>query len=289
MAKTLIIVILSLATTGLAFGAERVPDQNAQGGIHPYLWEGFVFEGVDGTVSKVGKEDRWVFAAEIDITDTKGVIKAGVKTELLYSSTLEQITTQADEKTSFNVKLWARVTRYSNSNLFDIDDREEKSFDKNFLFPYFFIPLTQIPKPEISKEEDKGDESTEAPPEKPDEESIIPAEVMERLKPERVVNLRQLKKVIKTQKDVMLVNRTGFVVSGTVGKEFKLDGVGRNVEDISFRLLQCEGLQRTEHNLAISAERQRYRIAGIVTKYKGGYYMLLSRAVRTYTHGNFAR
>ena len=87
----------------------------------------------------------------------------------------------------------------------------------------------------------------------------------------------------------MLADRTGFVIGGEGDKVFVIDGLGRNVEDISFRLLGCEVLERTEANLAGSPYRQRYRVAGRVTKYKGQFYMLLQRAVRLYSHQNFGR
>ena len=35
--------------------------------------------------------------------------------------------------------------------------------------------------------------------------------------------------------------------------------------------------------------RQRFRVSGIVTTFRGNTYMLLQRATRTYSHGNFAR
>jgi hypothetical protein len=36
-------------------------------------------------------------------------------------------------------------------------------------------------------------------------------------------------------------------------------------------------------------EPVRFKIAGVVTKYKGEKYLLLQKATRIYGHGNFAR
>ena len=112
---------------------------------------------------------------------------------------------------------------------------------------------------------------------------------MEKLRPKRVVNLAKLKKVVEVEGDVTLANRTGFVAGDERAKAFKIDALGRNIEDISFELLPCETLEYTERKIAENDLRQRYKVAGIITKYKGRFYLLLQRAVRTYSHGNFAR
>ena len=170
-----------------------------------------------------------------------------------------------------------------------LEEDEVKHFDKNYLFPFFFIPMSYTQSPQISDDKDEVDPGTEPKEEEPAEESIIPADVMKKLKPKRVINLGELKKVVDKQADVTLVDRTGFVVAGDDGKVFALDSLGRNVEDMQFRLLPCESLQYTESKLANRAGRQKFRVAGIATKYKDEYYMLLHRSIRTYSHGNFSR
>ena len=254
-----------------------------------------MFDGVEGMVTRADeKKDRWLFTPDVDVSDGRGIIKAGQPIELLPSSTLEKITADIEEpKAATAVRLWATVTRYSNrylltgSVLEDISFHED-FFDKNFLLAWYFIPMSAIEEPQSKTETDESAAEAPAPAKQSQEDAIIPVDVMAMLKPKRMVNLAKLKKLDITG-DVMLADRTGFVVSDQSGKVLKMDSLGRNVEDISFRLLPCEVLQRTERNLAASAYRQRYRVAGRVTKYKGEFYMLLQRAVRTYNHGNFAR
>ena len=284
MTKTILLLTL-LLTGGLAFGAEELENDESQNEVYPFLGEGFEVADVDGTVSKVPGQDRWVFTAQEDITDTRGVIKAGQEIEVLRSSTLEKITDMAGEEKSIDVKLWARVTRYCNMYLSGFEEDEGEHIDKNYLFPFFFIPMSDTQSPEISDDEDEVDEGAEPK----EEDSIIPSHVMKKLKPKRVVNLVELKKVVDKQSDVTLVDRTGFVIADEDDKVFATDSLGRNIEDMRFRLLPCESLQYTEFRLAKRAGRQKYRVAGIVTKYKGEYYMLLHRSIRTYSHGNFSR
>ncbi|MHC5060908.1 MAG: hypothetical protein ACYTFK_07480 [Planctomycetota bacterium] len=292
-AKIAIILILSLLSCVVGvFGADQeVPGQRAKRRV--FVREGFVLDGVPGRLTRAkGSEDKWVFAADVDFSDGKGVIKAGELIELLPSGTLEQITAQIEEgKDGTDIRLWAIVTRYSNRNRLSANELEDISlhedfFDKNFLFAWYFVPMGGIRTEPTETEGEEKAEPQEATEKK--EDSIIPADVMAKLKPKRMVNLAKLKK-LDIQGDMMLVGRTGFVVQGEQGKVFVIDGLGRNVEDISFRLLGCEVLERTEANLAGSPYRQRYRVAARVTKYKGEVYMLLQRATRTYSHGNFAR
>ncbi|MCK5000067.1 MAG: hypothetical protein KAS23_11040, partial [Anaerohalosphaera sp.] len=120
------------------------------------------------------------------------------------------------------------------------------------------------------------------------EDSILPAEVLKKFKPKRVVSLT--KEAIDVEGNAVIVDRTGFATFDKGRKQFSIDGLGQNVDDIKFHLLPCNRLVQIEKSLASNAEgRQRFKIAGTVTRYKDQYYVLLQRAARTYNHGNFAR
>ena len=71
--------------------------------------------------------------------------------------------------------------------------------------------------------------------------------------------------------------------------KFVPDALGRNVQKLSLHLLPCAALELTELKKAAEPETVRFKIAGIMTKYKGDNYLLLERAKRTYSHGNFGR
>ena len=275
----------------------------AQEGARP-LREGSMVSAVDGKLTKAAESNTWFFTAEVNITDGRGTIKAGEPIELLPSSTLERMTSlAADDDEAIHVRLWARITRYCNRNVLidklpsrkftnrkapnkqDIDLKflGENLFNRNFLFPIYFVPLSTIDETKEQKDQ-TGDTGNS------DEESIIPAEVLERLKPKRVVNLAKLKDMLETERDFILANRAGFVIIDDSAKVFTIDGLGRNVDDLHFRLLPCETLEATEKSLVETPiVRQRFRVSGVITMYKGQRYMLLQRATRTYSHDNFAR
>ncbi len=267
------------------------------------LREGSMVSAVDGKLTKAAESNKWFFTAEVDITDGRGTVKAGEPIELLPSGMLERMTSLSADDEAIHVRLWARVTRYSNRNIL-IDkmpsrkfvnrkapDKQkldskflgENLFNRNFLFPIYFVPLSTIDKTEEQK--DLTDDTGET-----DEESIIPKEVLDRLKRKRVVNLAKLDDMLETEGDVILANRTGFVIIDDSAKTFSIDGLGRNVDDLHFKLLPCDTLEATEKSLVEKPiVRQRFRVSGVITMYKGQRYMLLQRATRTYSHGNFAR
>jgi len=99
--------------------------------------------------------------------------------------------------------------------------------------------------------------------------------------------------------DAIIVNRTGFISSSGMrdsyryGKKqqygFIFDALGRKIPKKSFRLLPCEALELAEQKQSLELETLKFRIAGIVTKYKDQNYLLLQKATKVYSYGNFAR
>jgi hypothetical protein len=268
------------------------------------LRDGFVLSGTEGTITKDPDADTWYFAPTNDIIDIQGAINARQKVQFLPSSALEKIVANLEGKDSLNIRLWARITRYCNRNtlLNDLPSRKfanrkientrnldakflnENLYNKNYLFAVYFLPLTDVPAP--------APDTQKTSPDKKDtpSDSILPEGVLEQLTPKRVVNLAGIKEAMTTKTDVVLADRTGLVTIDDEHRTFEIDGLGRNLDDISFELLPCEALESTEKSLlTASLIRQRFRISGIITTYKGKQYMLMQRSTRTYSHGNFAR
>ena len=90
--------------------------------------------------------------------------------------------------------------------------------------------------------------------------------------------------------DSMLADRTAVLLKQDDSRlVFVLDALGLSVQEVSLRLLPCEVLELTEARQIAELNRPRFKIAGIKTKYKGKEYLLLQKATRTYSHGNFGR
>ncbi len=286
MKRVVFILFSVLIAGGSAFAA--TPDNEREKRSIP-LRDGFVFIGVNGLVRAQAdgqadgqanrladdKGGRWVFVPDEQISDGRGQAGPGSELEILPSSTLEKLMRTMGSEESLGVRLTARVTLYEG---------------QNFIFPVLFIPTSGGEKIETDDVPDPKQQDKEQPrANDPNDASIIPAYILKRLKPERVVDLSKIKQQVGIDNDAVLVSRTGFIEGPGGAEVFSFDAFGRGIDDVQFVLLKNTMLQQTELQLSLLSSRRRYRVAGIVTRYKGQYYLLLQRAVRTYTHGNFTR
>ena len=129
----------------------------------------------------------------------------------------------------------------------------------------------------------------------PNDLLAMPKEIRDRLSDRRIVRPRTPRQAQKTEKikierDTILADRSALLVKRNDGQLlFVLNAFGRDVRPVSLRLLPCEALELAEFTQSAIPEPVRFKIAGIVTKYKGEKYLLLQRAARVYSHGNFAR
>ena len=252
------------------------------------LGDGFTLSGIDGKlISADGSEDskdqcvslgiprRWFFEFDSDIRDGKGFVKAGAAMELLPSTVLEKITADANGSSDGLYRLWGTVTRYKY---------------KNFIFPNYFLPLSEIKPSQLPTSQESQQQEIRPTINEPNDELPMPQGIIEKIKTRKIIRTEQLKKGLELKQDSILADRTGFIVKQNDGQLiFTLDAVGWNVPKISFRLLPCEALERACRKQSDELERVRFNAAGIVTKYKGSYYLLLQRATRVYSYGNFGR
>lgn len=257
------------------------------------LGDGFILTGVNGTVSSPDSNEshyRWFFEFDSDISDDKGRVDAGTGLELLPSATLEKMTTDVEKRSNANYRLWGRVTRYKG---------------KNFIFPTYFLPLGKTNKPQSKQSQGTQQQEFKPAINEPNDALTVPREIIEKLKARKIVRPAQLRKGLELERDSVLVDRTALLVrqarkdvraqeprtiSNLCAYDlFVLDALGQNVQQVSFGLLPCEALERAEQQQSAEPDTLRFKIAGIVTKYKGRQYLLLHRARRVYSHGNFGR
>lgn len=306
MVKKLLIVAMGFSISAVVFGAAA--DEQS------LLQDGFILMSIDGEVNGPDRGDKWFFKFNIDVNDEgKGFIKAGAILELLPSVTLEKIIADVNQRPVRDYRLWGRATKYKG---------------KNFIFPTYFLPLSKIEKLQPSKETEQlqkqeGRPDVNIPLKKGEPEQIsgpndileIPKEVIEKLKtrrvaqPERRPEAPQEVKIspqdsnaIKSPEQTQPAKRPEFKPDSTLadrtallakqddgGLVFILDALGRNAPQASLQLLPCEALEMTERGQSALAEAALFKIAGIMTNYKGKHYLLLQKATRIYNHGNFGR
>lgn len=299
MSRTSVFLILVFFVSVVAAASEfdtEIIDET------PLLRDGFVMMGVDGKLVGPDSNDVYFFELLSDVNDYRVILKAGTKLELLPSSALEKMIAGVKKRPAVIYRLWnGRVTRYRG---------------RNFIFPNYFMPMMKAEKPEpkTSRAPQQEREQRLALDE-PNDVLAMPPEVIERLRARRektYVSVQPIKDVneISVDKsqpaaeegklpssrsyaqsvDSVFVDRTAFLVERDDGRfVFVPDALGRNVQKLSLRLLPCAVLEITEQKQAAQPEPVRFKIAGIMTKYKGDSFLLLEKAIRTYSHGNFGR
>ena len=293
------ILVFVVLISGLAAAAGFRPDTPPAPLL---LRDGFSLTGVDGKLISSDCNDVWFFELKEDVNDYRAVANAGTRLELLPSSTLERMVADAKTRSTPTYRLWnAEVTKYKG---------------RNFIFPRYFLPLRE-PEDEKKKVEG-GQEDVERKPEASDPNALevaidepndvltVPPEIMERLKAQRerptTTSLRQIMDsneipvgesdapAYRRGADSVFVDRTAFLVKqADGGLAFVPDALGRNVQRLSLRLLPCDILELTERMQSAEPENLRFKIAGIRTTYKDKQYLLLQKATRIYSHGNFGR
>lgn len=230
--------------------------------------EGLLLDGVEGMIRKVEKVDVWQFVpSEAAVLTDEVTWPVGQAISLLPCSVLEQITLMAGDANEIEVRLWGLFTAYDNNN---------------YLYSVFFLPVkTQPAKTEDSTEGNGNGDNTD------NEESIIPTEILSQIKATKTPDLKTFQQLAKVTGDVNLISRSGYLKQDGKLKFFQPDAFGRKINRSQYRLLPCGPLKTTERKMQQAPGRQRYSVSGLVTEYKGRRYILLRRAARTYTHGNF--
>lgn len=312
LAILVLVLFISVVPAAPAFGAQRTREY--------LLRDGFGLAGVDGKLIRQDSNAApqvWLFELDSDVSDDRVQLRAGTRLELLPSSTLEKMTIDAENRLGENYKLWARVTRYRGRNfIFPIYflplGKTSKPEPPTSQKPQ---QQTKQPRPikapnsvrmeSTQKESDSG--KSEKPEQEPavydlDDALPIPKEMMEKLRKKPTTPVKRIvtdvakpvtvkpPKHAPIQRDSVLADRTGFLIKQHRGLPmFAFDALGRNIQQRSLQLLPCEALYRAERQQSAEVDPQRFKIAGIVTKYKGRRYLLLERAIRAHSHESFGR
>lgn len=275
MGKKLAMLAFAFLTIGVSvksgYGARPVSE-----GV---LRDGFVLSGVAGKLIRPDSNemaergaDSWFFELGSDVNDGFCRVKAGAKLELLPSSTLENMISDMKERSVADYRLRARVTRYRG---------------RNFLFPTYFLPLSKTSEGRQPVSQESQGEKSEAAIKDPNDILVMPEEMIKRLKTREAAPAERTEEGIGFEQDPMLIDRIGFVRGTGPRGSFTLDAFGRNAQRVWFRLLPCEALERAEREQSEEVEQRRFKVAGIVTMYKGRRYLLLQKSTRVYSYGNF--
>ena len=238
----------------------------------PAVEEGFFFDGVEGTIMRDG--DIWMFAPDENVFIADGRnFSAGKALVMLPCSVLEQMSQVAGTETKLAVRLWALFTEY---------------VQVNYLFSVYFLPLEQTAaqlQPTVSKTQTNStDEKPVAPPNR---DSIIPENILSQIKSYKTPDLKKFQQISQVTGDTNLIGRSGYLYFKDDNRIFQPDAFGMKINSTEFILLPNHMRGDAEMQTMAEPGRERYNVSGLVTEYKGKTYMLLRRASRTYTNGNF--
>ncbi|MGD1041617.1 MAG: hypothetical protein ABR913_00980 [Sedimentisphaerales bacterium] len=267
---------ISISATAAKNGGEKSSRAVKLPHSDKLLPDDYVFAGVDGKLIQTAP-DKWAFEFE-SAANIGGVeIKAGQTLEMLGSSTLEKMAADAKERSEAMFRIWAKVTKFE---------------EKNYLFAVYYLSLRKLDQPtgETAKNEpNKTDQAVNAP----NDVVNIPAEIVALLRQSEVLPTTEAQATrqeeLQLKQDTIFANRAGRVAVKNGDYVFEADALGRGVGKFAIKLLPCQKLEDALLQVRSESNPVRFNIAGILTRYKGEQYLLLQKATRMYSYGNFRR
>jgi hypothetical protein len=268
MRMVLSILILAIAAVTTTSGAAEIDGK--------LLPDDYVFAGVDGRLVQTG-DDKWVFEFESAMNIGEAEIKAGQTMEMLGSTTLEKMVADSKERTDARFRLWAKAAKFEG---------------KNYLFSVYYLSLRKIDKPAEKPEKTVPDKTSQIV-NAPNDVVTIPAEIVALLKTSEVLPATEAQVILQEQlqlkQDTIFANRTGRIAVKNGVYVFEADALGRGVDKFEIKLLPCQRLEDAILQMRSESNPVRFNVAGILTRYKGEQYLLLQKATRIYSYGNFGR
>ena len=275
LALTIAAAITTSATATKNSGEKSTHEVKSQAG-DKLLPDDYVFAGVDGKLVQTGN-DKWAFEFE-SAANIGGVeIKAGQQLEMLGSATLEKMILDAKERNEAMFRIWAKAVKFEG---------------KNYLFAVYYLSLRKINRPAEEKGQNEANAVTQAV-NTPNDVVSIPPEIVALLKTSEVLPTTEAQATraeeLQLKQDTIFANRAGRITVKNGLYVFEADAFGRGVDKFAIKLLPCQKLEDAMTQVRSESNPVRFNVAGILTKYKGEQYLLLQKATRMYSYGNFGR
>jgi hypothetical protein len=279
---------ITISATAAKNGGEKSKREAKPPQSDKLLPDDYVFAGVDGRLVQITAVDKslsfqtgWEFEFETAVKIGEVEIKAGDTLEMLGSSTLEKMAADAKETSEARFRLWAKVVKFG---------------DKNYLFGVYYLPLRKINQSKATENnepnktaETNGGQIVNTP----NDVVNIPADVVALLKTSEVLPTTEAQATraeeLQLKQDTIFANRAGRVAVKNGWDVFEADALGRGVDKFTIKLLPCQKLDEAITQVQSESNPVRFNVAGILTKYNGEQYLLLQKATRMYSYGNFGR
>jgi hypothetical protein len=238
------------------------------------LRDDYVISGADGQLVE-GQGGQWQFAFESDLSDGTTMLKAGQSLMLLKSTTLEKMVDDAKQRPEARYRLWGKVAKFEG---------------KNYVFPSYFVGLRKLEDIKTKTEDSVAVPATaQQVINAPNDIVKIPDEIVSQLATSEVMPAAEAPPAMPLKQDTIFANRVGRIYEEKGKYLFKPDGLGLGVEKGEIELLPCQALEDAMKNVKSAVNPVRFSVVGIMTKYKGQQFLLLQKATRAYSYGNFGR
>ncbi len=231
------------------------------------LREDYVISGMDGKLVEAAP-DKWMFEFEPEPGKAEEM-KPGQSLELLKSAALEKLVDDAKTRVEARYRLWGKVTKFEG---------------KNYIFATYFLALRKTDKP---AEQQATKDSARQALNTQNDILNIPDEIVAKLRTSEVLPTTQAQEPLQLKQDTIFANRVGRVVEKQGQYLFEPDGLGQGTGKPTLALLPCQGLDDALGQTRGEPNPVRFNVAGILTMFKGHQYLLLQKATRIYSYGNF--
>jgi uncharacterized lipoprotein YmbA len=258
--RFILVITITALPTNIVFAAEEL------------LRDDYVISGADGQLVE-GQGGQWQFEFESDLSDGTATLRAGQSLMLIKSATLEKMVDDVKQRPEARYRLWGKITKFEG---------------KNYVFPSYFVGLRKLDTPAESQNtqtQKKTQQSINAP----DDVVKIPAEIVSQLAMSEVMPAAEAPSAMRLEQDTIFANRVGRIYEEKGKYFFKPDGLGLGVDKDAIELLPCQALDDAMRQNKSAINLVRYSVAGIRTKYKDQKFLLLQKATRAYSYGNFGR
>jgi hypothetical protein len=239
--------------------------------------DGRLIKAAEGRLVQSG--GRWLLELEAAVRQGPLVLEKGKALEILPSATLEALATAATRRPADRYRLSGLIQTYHG---------------RNYLFVLSSVPLSTtaaeangVAPPVADRDPNRGP----APPAAAKGDPLaIPESIQKRLAAYQAS--RRLDPPTATPTPAApqaLLDQVGRIVQEQGRTFFVADGLGQNTASGVFELLPSGTLESMEHLQSQTPEPVRFRAAGLATQYQQHRYLLVQRATREHSYGNFGR
>jgi hypothetical protein len=254
---------ICVVVCGVALGAEQAASKPLQDGLS--------LQDVNGRLVRDDANDAWLFNLTSDVNEAGAKIPAGTMLTLLPSATLANMIADSNDRLVPLYRLAVVVTRYR---------------DRNYLFPVHYLSWSRLKE---SNEAPQEPGKTPAGGAEPNVPVSVPSDISTQLKNRQPLRAQPRVAPKGPQGTHMLVDVVGFIVQRDGRTLFIPDAFGLDVSAKEYELLPDAAVEQAERVQAAAPDRVRFSVAGQVTEFGGKEHLLLQRAVRTYSYGDFDR